>query len=128
MIDRVKDFLIKLPERDEETRKMWLVILTSFSMVVVITFWAVYLDYEIPSLSRPVVVETAGSENFLAVLESGAGVVSEKTGLKLSRIVSAVKTAVSKTNSIKIEKTSDSRIYQEFIKKDLEDVEVKKLP
>jgi len=128
MIDRIKDFLIQLPEKDEETRKMWLVILTSFSMVIVIASWAVYLDYEIPSLNQLAVTETVNDEDFLAVIESGAGVISEKTGLKLSKIVGAIKTAVSKTNSIKIEKTADNQIYQEFIKRDLEEVAVKKLP
>jgi len=125
MIGKISNFFAELSEKDEPTKKVWLIALTSLSMMIVLAFWGTNFNNTVKNLSQPVV--EIENDSFVAAMETGAGVIYERTGLKLSRVVDAIKTAVSKTNSIKIDK-ENTEMYQPFIKKDLEEISVKKLP
>lgn len=121
MPQRVQNFFLELQQSDRETKKRWLVILTSGSMLVVILLWAVYLNFTIEDLNAP--SKKSNESGFLKTSQMGLQVISKEMGLKLSGAAAYLNSLAKQTNSITLEVANINLIL-----KDLESVKPKKLP
>ena|SRR3989344_3422011 len=117
MLYKIQNFFLDLRQRDEETKKTWLIILTSGTMLVVILLWIAYLNFTVQNLGQ----KEKDSYSFLETLKIGLGAVSEKTASELSQKLADLGSILKKTNSITIQ-TDD------FQPMNLEEIKPKKLP
>lgn len=120
MIEKIQNFFLELQQSDETTKKRWLVILTSGSMVIVISLWAVYLNFTIANLNED---RNPKQNDFLSVFNNGLQIITDKTGAQLSQVIANLQTLANKTNSVTIQ-PSDT----DFQPKNLEDIKPQKLP
>ena len=114
MIQKIQNFFLELREKDEATKKRWLVILTSASMVVVIALWAVYLNFTLADLGpKP------PASNEIGILKTS------RAGLQIiaGKSIAYLQSLAQKTNSITIQSASINMIL-----KDLEEIKPKRLP
>lgn len=109
----IKNFIGKLQNSDEGTKKIWLVILSGLTMAIVVAFWASSLNL---SFSKPEKTAAAKIENdapgFFAIFSSGAKTIYDQIREKLSS-----------KNSIVIENPE-----RNFIAETVEPVEATELP
>ena len=72
------DHLHKLQVLDNEAKKFWLVILTSLSALIIITFWVFYLNATIVAVNDPPKL------GVWQVFKAGLGVIGEKVEFGLA--------------------------------------------
>ena len=112
----VQNFIAKIQNSDEATKKFWLVALSGLSMLVVISGWTIYIDKTVANVDTPakeqIVQKGAEAPGFFAIF--GAGV---KT------IFDAAKNKLSVSNNIVIENTE-----RNFMAEGVESVKATKLP
>src|SRR3989338_3561043 len=118
MLQKIQNFFLKLQQEDEATRKRWLVILTSGTMVIVVSLWLVYFNFTIKALTSDPPKEEAG---FFQTSANGLQIISKETALKISQLSAYLKTLASQTNSITIQPANINLILE-----DLETVKPKK--
>lgn len=121
MIQKIQNFFLELQQGDEDTKKRWLVILTSGSMLAVILLWTVYLNFTIENLNAP--SKKSNEAGFLKTSQVGLQVISKEIGLKLSEVAAYLNSIAKQTNSITLEAANVSLIL-----KDLESVTPRRLP
>lgn len=121
MMQKIQNFFLELQQSDENTKKRWLVILTSGSMLAVILLWAVYLNFTIEDLNAP--SKKSNEAGFLKTSQVGLRVISREIGLKLSEAAAYLNSLAKQTNSITLEAASINLIL-----KDLEAVTPRRLP
>jgi len=71
----VKNFIEKIQNSDERTKRKWLVICSAVAMVVIVAFWVFYIKsiFEIP---QPIQAETqASGPGFWDIFKNGASIV-----------------------------------------------------
>jgi|SRR3989344_3682023 len=100
MFQKVQNFFLDLQQKDQETKRRWLVILTSGSMIAVVFFWAAYLSSTVKNLADS---SNENPDGFFAVFKNGLSVVSEKAGSQLSQVFADVQELAKKTNSVTIQ-------------------------
>jgi hypothetical protein len=109
----IKSFISRIQESDENTKKKWLIILSSISSVIVIGLWAVYLNFTTASITavNPMQEKKPG---FFKVFFTGASVVGDKatTGLANSYVYFSDKTK--SENKFSINKDEHNFIYKEI--------------
>lgn len=121
MINKIQNFFWELQQSDEGTKKWWLFLLSGSSMVIVLILWSFYINMTIQSLNnKEAYPENAG---VLSIFKNGVMVLSEDSGLKLSKLTDYLKTLLSKKNSVTIQGANFN-----FIVNGLEEVNPKKLP
>ncbi|MEK9170369.1 MAG: hypothetical protein AAB674_01855 [Patescibacteria group bacterium] len=125
MLNKIENFFTNLQKENESIKKQWLIILTSASMLIVTVFWGFYFNATIKTIQTTEISDQeTGADNFLAVVKNGTDIISKETGLKLSKMISAVQSIAGKTNSIIINKTNSDLL----IKKDMEKIAPRTLP
>ena len=121
MLPKLQNFFLELRESDEMTKKRWLFILTSSSMLVVVTLWIFYLNLSVKDLNKK---ELKNSQpEFLLTLKHGMGIIAKQIGLKTSETLDNLKSMTSRTNSITVQGANLN-----FILNDLEPIQPKKFP
>ena len=120
MNTKIKNFFLNLQQSDEATKKRWLMILTSSSMLVVIGLWSVYINLTIQNLGEKNQNQAPG---FLETFKNGIAVLSKEAGSKTSQLMANLQAATSRTNSIIIQPENFNAVLQ-----DLEEIKPKKLP
>lgn len=121
MIIKVQKFLSEIREGDEASKKRWLVVLTSASMLVVIIFWTLYISAAVPQIGSS--NRKVESVTFTSTINNVASLTGKNLGLKLNNLIDNLKTLAGRTNSITIEGASFN-----FVVNGLEKVSPKKLP
>jgi len=120
MLKNIQNFFLDLQQSDEATKKRWLVILTSGSMLAVVGLWSVYINLTVENL-----VEKNQNQgpSFLETFKNGLAVLSKEAGSKTSQLMANLQAATSRTNSITIQPENFNAVL-----KDLEEIKPKKLP
>lgn len=115
----MRKFIAKLQKSDDTTKKIWLVVFSGISMMIVVSFWFVYLDNIVAQVGNPDAPaiaknsqEKSDAPGFFAIF--GAGV---KT------IFDALKEKLSVRNNIVIESPK-----MNFISEEVEPIKATKLP
>ena len=86
-----------LREKDESTKKFWLVILSAVSMLVVVSLWFFYLKLAVFSpLSRE---KVDSPTQFSNTLESGVGEIFKKGAAVLDAFKNTVQSVTEQVNS-----------------------------
>lgn len=122
-MEKIQKFFLEIREGDEATKKRWLIILTSISMVVVVIFWSLYISISVPQLGSSSKNNAAESGSFTGTISSAVGLAAKNLGLKLNYSIDKLKTLAQRTNSITIEGASFN-----FVAGGLQEVRPKKLP
>ncbi len=120
MLQKVKKFFLDLQQSDEATKKRWLVILTSGSMMVVVGLWSVYINLTIQNLGEK---NQNQAPAFLETFKNGMAVLSKEAGSKASQLMANLQAATSRTNSITIQQENFNAVLQ-----GLDEIKPKKLP
>ena len=96
MIKMVHNFILKIQNSDESTKRFWLVALSGISMIVVIAFWLVYMNLTVvtvaPSQSdTAIAIENSrtSAPGFFAIFGAGAKIIYDKVAEIISAQVSA---------------------------------------
>jgi len=70
MRQKIKNFIVKLQNSNEKTKKRWLIGLSAAAMFLIVMLWIVYLDFISDRIGRP--EQEAPSEiSFWQVLKVG---------------------------------------------------------
>lgn len=75
---KTQNYIEKLQNLDQEAKKIWLIVLTTVSAVILIAFWLFYLNATVLAVNE---VEKPG---FLQVFKTGLNVVGEKVEFGLA--------------------------------------------
>ncbi|MCL4399839.1 hypothetical protein M1506_01015 [Patescibacteria group bacterium] len=132
--EKHEDFLAKIQNKDEKTRRKYLYLASSISMFLVIFLWIVYLDYAVPSVQSnvasstaetstqnflPAANQSAGQNSFFDTLSNGFSNISGSTKNALGDALNSLKTSITglfnnvrgelnKTNSFTLENSSST--------------------
>ena len=117
MLNKIQNFFFDLQEKDEETKKWWLAILTSGSMLMVVSLWIGYINLTVKNLGDK--DDRAQQASFFQTFGSGLNIVSGKLAGELKELFN-------KKNSVVIETQPANLNF--VVKKDLEPIKPKKLP
>ena len=120
MLQKIQNFFLDLQESDEATKKRWLAILTSGSMLVVVGLWGVYINLTIKDLGEK---NRNQAPAFLETFKNGLAVLSKEAGSKVSQLMANLQAATSRTNSITIKQENFNAVLQ-----GLDEISPKKLP
>lgn len=76
MIQRVRSFITKVQNAEEATRRMWMIVLSGVSMLIIIALWMAYASARItavpqPTQPRPVQLVQEDSHGITDVLAAG---------------------------------------------------------
>ncbi len=94
----LKKYLEKIQNSDEATKKRWLVAATAVSMIIVIGFWFVYINYT----TKPAVENTAVQTpniGFWQIFKNGLAVIYQSLKEKVQIIFSEI----TKSRTINVE-------------------------
>ncbi len=91
----VKNFLVKLQNSSEQTKKRWLIGLSAASMILIIIFWLSFLNSAIDRVATPQPEEISGI-GFWQVFKTGlttiGGSMKENAGNLFSKLSTELKT------------------------------------
>jgi hypothetical protein len=76
MIDKIKQFIKKIQESDETTKKRWIVIFSGLSMVIIVGLWVVYMNAFFNDLSFKNNQNVQMNDNFFSIMKNGGRVVT----------------------------------------------------
>ena len=91
------NFITRIQNSDEATRKRWVVVLSGVTMAAVIALWAVYFNLNVARLpageaglpgNAPVNAQASSGSDFNEVLKNGFRAIMDKIGLKNSVTIS----------------------------------------
>ena len=119
MLHKIQNFFLNLQQETEEIKKLWLFVLAAGSMLVVLTVWVFYINLTVKSLGAA--EDKQGG--FFQTLGVGMQIISKESGLRLSKLMGRLKSAIGKKNSLTIQGANFN-----FIANDLDPVKPKKLP
>ncbi len=103
-IRKITSFFGELRQKDEQTKKQWLIGLTSASMLVVLGLWAVSLNSTLKKLSGP--EKSKDAEGFGETISQGMNIVGAKIGKSVSEISDKIRDFAATTNSVTIQPTN----------------------
>lgn len=125
------NWLEKIRNSDNATKKFWLYLLSSISMTMVVSLWITYISFNLPSVSNQYIAtndsvahkskpSTVSSKNYLSLFSDA--------GIKFSRGVALAKTLINdyilgEPNTIEIKRADGN-----FILDNLPKVSSQKLP
>lgn len=121
MFTKIKDFFLKLRQKDETTKRLWLIVLTSASMLFIIGFWGIYFNATIKNLGRGKIASEPNQ--FLEIFKNGIKEISRMGGAQLNKSAAKLQDLMKKTNSVTIQNADVN-----FTVNNLEPVEPQKLP
>lgn len=75
---KIQNYIEKLQGLDEDAKKIWLIVLTAVSVVIVVTLWLFYLNATV------LAVHEKEKPGFLQVFKTGLNVVGEKVEFGLA--------------------------------------------
>lgn len=104
VIRKIRSFFADLQEKDEQSKKQWLIGLTSISMLIILALWIISLNSTLKTLTGPEneKIETG----FSATLSQGMKIVAGEIGKVLSKFSDKVQSYISTTNSVTIQPTN----------------------
>lgn len=118
----MRKFINKLQNSDEQTKKLWLFILSGVSMAVVVSFWVLYMDSTLAKVSGPAKntevlaqvseVQNSDAPGFFAIFSAG-----------VKTIFDVVKDKLAVRNNIIIESPE-----RNFVAEEVEPISATKLP
>ncbi len=76
LIEKIKTKLEKIQASDQASRNRWFIAMTVFSMLVVIWFWLIYLDWSFDSFSNNSVASDSSVETW-QVFKNGLADISK---------------------------------------------------
>ena len=89
MLKNIKNFLVKLQNSSEQTKKRWLIGLSAASMILIIIFWLTFLSSTINQVAAPQPEEILGI-GFWQVFKTGlttiGGSMKENAGDLFSKL------------------------------------------
>jgi hypothetical protein len=128
--EKAKDFIKKLQEKDEKTKRVYLVAASSVSMIVIILLWVLYLNFTVPTVGQGNATSTAtptttidyiprpagntagnsfldtlgrGFSNVSDGLVNGVGDIAGQIGSFVSRLERQIRSGFQKTNTFNIQ-------------------------
>lgn len=103
-LQKINDFVAELQNKDEQTKKQWLISSTAVSMTLILILWGFYFSSTIKNLSNK---ESTQSRNgFGATFNQGLKVISDKIGLQISKTMESAEAYLKATNSVTIQPTN----------------------
>ncbi len=110
MLKMVKNFVLKIQNSDESAKKVWLVVLSGLSMVVVVALWLTYMKLTVATVTPPsdvVAVENAenNTTGFFAIFSAGAKIIYDK-------VAALINAKISTQNNIVIENSEQNFVLE----------------
>jgi ATP-dependent Zn protease len=89
----IKNFISKIQQSDETTKRVWLFILSGVAMIIIVSLWVLYLNVTVAKVEGPA-GNTAIAQNnntaeidepgFFATFAAGVGIIFDQLKEKLS--------------------------------------------
>ncbi|MFH1759402.1 MAG: hypothetical protein ABH822_02475 [Patescibacteria group bacterium] len=119
----MKQFIKNLQNADKETRKRWLIILTSSSALAVIALWGVYLNFTLASVDSLTGDMVQNNPGFFQIFSKGFSTIGGKTATGLANSYVYFSGKAGEENAFVIDRGSHRFVYQE-----LEPLPIRDLP
>lgn len=100
MFNKIQNFFLELQQRDQETKKRWLMILSFVSMAAVVFVWLIYLGSTVKNLGE---APDRKSAEFSNTFKNGLAIILGKAGSELSQAFAVLQEFAKKTNSVTIQ-------------------------
>ncbi len=127
---KTKDFIKNLQEKDEKTKRVYLAVASSISMIVIVVLWVLYLNFTVPTVEQGKTVSTTtptttidyiprpagnaagnslldtlgrGFSNVSGGFVNGAGNIADQIGSFVSRLEKQLRSEFQKTNTFNIQ-------------------------
>jgi hypothetical protein len=71
--EKTKDFIKKLQEKDEKTKRVYLAVASSVSMIVIVLLWILYLNFTVPMVGQGNATSTAAPTTTIDYIPRPAG-------------------------------------------------------
>ncbi len=137
-VGKTKDFIKNLQEKDEKTKRVYLAIASSVSMIAVIILWVLYLNFTVPTVGQGNTTSTtttidylphppgnAAGNSFLDTLgrgfssisdgfTNGVGNITDQIGSFVSRLEKQLRSEFQKTNTFNIQGGSQTNGQPSF--------------
>lgn len=104
IIQKINSFFSEIRKKDQETKKQWLIGLTSASMLIVLVLWIISMNLTIKKLGGQ--EKIAAESGIGSTFYQGLKVVGGKVGGSLSEISDQIQSYVETTNSVTIQPTN----------------------
>lgn len=103
-LHKLNDFIGELQEKDEPTKRKWLISSTAVSMTIVLILWVFYFSSTIQTLNNPEAAQRKNS--FSATFSQGIKVIGGKIGFQISKAMESAREYLKSTNSVTIQPTN----------------------
>ena len=120
MKEKLKNFIIKLQNSDEPTKKMWALTGTIISMITITTLWLFTVDL---SFDENKIKKEENNPSFSETFSSGLKIVKKEIGGGISKAAEKIKTFAGETKSVNLQAANIN-----FIAESVPEIEPKKLP
>lgn len=120
MKEKIKNFIIKLQNSDEATKKTWAVVGTGVSMLLITTIWFLSIDL---SFNTDKIKQEESKSSFVETFSTGLKIAGKEIGSEISKAVNALKNYASETKSVQIQTANIN-----FITDNLPEIKPKNLP
>ena len=101
VIHKIKSFFADLQEKDEQTKKHWLIGLTSASMLIILVLWMISLNSTLKTLGGP--ENNTAKTEFGEILSQGMKAIGGNIGKSLSEVSGKIQNYAATTNSVTIQ-------------------------
>ena len=101
VIHKIKSFFADLQEKDEQTKKHWLIGLTSASMLIILVLWMISLNSTLKTLGGP--ENNTAKTEFGEILSQGMKAIGGNIGKSLSEVSDKIQNYAATTNSVTIQ-------------------------
>ncbi len=121
LLQKINDFVGELQKKNDREKRLWLIVSTAISMVIILIIWGFSFSSIIQNLGEQ--ESTPKQNQFIATFRQGIKVIGEKIGLQMSKAVEEAQTYMQATNSVTIQPTNLN-----FSNTTLEPITPKKFP
>lgn len=89
----IKNFIDRIQQSDETTKKVWLFILSGIAMIIIVSLWVLYLNITVAKVEGPAGNAAIAQNNnaaeidepgFFATFAAGVGIIFDQLKEKLS--------------------------------------------
>lgn len=89
MFQKIKNWLIKIQNSDEKTKRRYLMITSAITMILIISLWLIYLKSTISGVNQEIVNQTSNTQ-FWQVFKNGLNITGQSIKENIQNIISQI--------------------------------------
>lgn len=111
----IQNYITKVQQSDESTKKRWVTVCTAITMITVISLWSFYFKSSVQTLNLPENPTPIAQEaSVLSTFSIGGKIIAQKIGGAISNGIAQIKSLTKETRSVTLQTATINFVLEEL--------------